>query len=199
MNPYIELEVSVTATSEEIKARYRVLANLHHPDRGGDEEIFKRIKLAYEILIDPIRRKEYDLTGKINTEHNLRNEALDYIAQMIHRIVPALDVSKDNLVEIMVNEVSTIKQDMENNIGTCYKYQENLKVVIQKTRIKTDGENLLVKFLQLQLDQRNQELINFNRRIDTCKLILEILNDYKYGLDELGWIVPPPPGAPTEN
>lgn len=199
MNPYVELEVSRTATSEEIKARYRILANLHHPDRGGDEEVFKQIKLAYEILIDPIRRKEYDLTGNASLETNIRNDALDYIAQMVNRIVPAFDANKDNLIDLMVKEVTTIKQDCDTNILTCKRFQSNLQIVMQKTRIKTDGENLLLKLLQTQLDQRNQELINFHRRINTCNLIIEILNDYKYGLDELGWIVPPPPGAPTEN
>ena len=77
MNPYEELGVSKNATTEEIKQRYRILAQLHHPDKGGDEEIFKRIKLAYEILSDFIRRKEYDSTGKMDQARDVRNEALE--------------------------------------------------------------------------------------------------------------------------
>ena len=64
MNPYHELDVSVDATDEEIKIKFRSLAQIHHPDKGGDEEIFVRIKLAYEILIDPVRRKEFDVLGE---------------------------------------------------------------------------------------------------------------------------------------
>ena len=45
MNPYDELGVSVHATSEEIRQKYKTLAQIHHPDKGGDEETFKRIKL----------------------------------------------------------------------------------------------------------------------------------------------------------
>lgn len=35
---------------EEIKARYRELARLKHPDRGGDTEAFARINDAFETL-----------------------------------------------------------------------------------------------------------------------------------------------------
>lgn len=34
-----------------------------HPDAGGDAELFGNLKMAYELLIDPVRRKVYDDTG----------------------------------------------------------------------------------------------------------------------------------------
>ena len=58
MNPYTELDVPVDASLETIRQRYRTLAQMYHPDKGGDEEMFKLIKLAYEILSDPVRRKQ---------------------------------------------------------------------------------------------------------------------------------------------
>ena len=72
MDPYLELELPIDADEEEIKLKYRHLANIHHPDKGGDEEKFKRIKEAYEILSDSIRRKSYDLSG--DAESNLQIE-----------------------------------------------------------------------------------------------------------------------------
>ena len=45
MNPYEVLDVPIDASAEEIRQRYRTLAQLHHPDKGGDEELFKQIKL----------------------------------------------------------------------------------------------------------------------------------------------------------
>ena len=82
MNPYTELDVSVTASTEEIKQRYRTLAQMHHPDKGGDEALFIRIKLAYEILIDPIRRKQYDITGETTTT-NTKDEAIANLVQIL--------------------------------------------------------------------------------------------------------------------
>lgn len=51
MNNYrATLGLPDSAGAEDIKKAYRKLAMLHHPDRGGNEEIFKTIKAAYEAL-----------------------------------------------------------------------------------------------------------------------------------------------------
>jgi curved DNA-binding protein len=50
MDYYKILGVARNATEEEIKKAYRKLAMTYHPDRGGDEETFKKIKEAYEKL-----------------------------------------------------------------------------------------------------------------------------------------------------
>ncbi len=66
-DPYEALGVSRTATPEEIKAAFRKLAALHHPDRNpGDptaHERFKTINAAYQILSDPQKRAAYDRFG----------------------------------------------------------------------------------------------------------------------------------------
>jgi len=49
-DPYIILGIQRTATINEIKRRYRVLAMKEHPDKGGDIKKFLEIKEAYEIL-----------------------------------------------------------------------------------------------------------------------------------------------------
>ncbi|KTD57866.1 J domain-containing protein [Legionella shakespearei] len=49
-NPYAELGLNKDADPDTIKKAYKKLAKKHHPDRGGDEEQFKRIQAAYEIL-----------------------------------------------------------------------------------------------------------------------------------------------------
>lgn len=65
MKDYYEiLGILKTAPPEEIKKRYRKLANKFHPDKNnGDktaEERFKEIGEAYECLSDPIKRAKYD-------------------------------------------------------------------------------------------------------------------------------------------
>ena len=44
----------------EIRRAFRVLAKRHHPDAGGDEELFKQIGIAFYVLSDPQSREEYD-------------------------------------------------------------------------------------------------------------------------------------------
>jgi molecular chaperone DnaJ len=64
---YEVLEVSRTATEQEIKSSYRKLALKYHPDRNqGDkkaEEKFKEAAEAYAVLSDDDKRARYDRFG----------------------------------------------------------------------------------------------------------------------------------------
>ena len=61
---YDILGVTKGATEDEIKKAYRKLAHQHHPDKnGGDEEKFKEINEAYQILSDRQKRSQYDRFG----------------------------------------------------------------------------------------------------------------------------------------
>ncbi len=52
------------ADKEEIKKAYYKLAHKHHPDKGGEEEKFKEINEAYEVLSDSEKRAQYDRFGR---------------------------------------------------------------------------------------------------------------------------------------
>lgn len=64
------------ATEDEIKKAYRKLANIHHPDKGGDEEKFKEVKEAYEKLTsqepEPQHHQQFQ---DINEIHRQMREA----------------------------------------------------------------------------------------------------------------------------
>jgi curved DNA-binding protein len=60
MDYYKTLGVARGATEEEIKKAYRKLAMTHHPDRGGNEEEFKKIKEAYEKLTSGPTREDHN-------------------------------------------------------------------------------------------------------------------------------------------
>jgi DnaJ family protein A protein 2 len=68
-NYYEILEINVTATSEEIKQSYRRLAIKHHPDKGGDKDIFQKIQTSYETLSDDSKRQSYDMSLNMNKFH----------------------------------------------------------------------------------------------------------------------------------
>ena len=60
---YEILGVSPDASDEDIKRTYRRKARTLHPDAGGDEEQFKELTTAYEILRNPEARANYDRYG----------------------------------------------------------------------------------------------------------------------------------------
>ena len=57
---YNILGVSKQASADEIKKAYRKMANQHHPDKGGDTAKFQEVQAAYDTLIDPGKRQQYD-------------------------------------------------------------------------------------------------------------------------------------------
>jgi len=61
---YSVLGVARDATPEEVKKAYRRLARQLHPDVNPDEEErFKEVTKAYEVLADPQKRELHDLGG----------------------------------------------------------------------------------------------------------------------------------------
>uniref|UniRef100_A0A0N4ZPL6 J domain-containing protein n=1 Tax=Parastrongyloides trichosuri TaxID=131310 RepID=A0A0N4ZPL6_PARTI len=68
---YELLGVEKTATESDIKNAYRKLALKFHPDRNPNDvhaqEMFKEISVAYSILSDPNRRRQYDISGPSET------------------------------------------------------------------------------------------------------------------------------------
>jgi DnaJ-class molecular chaperone len=60
MDYYDVLGVPKGASAQELKKAYKKQSMKHHPDRGGDEEQFKKINEAYATLKDPQKRSEYD-------------------------------------------------------------------------------------------------------------------------------------------
>lgn len=96
---YEILKVSHNSNLKEIKSQYYKLCKLAHPDIKNSKESteFHDIIKAYEILKDPIKRREYDRSlalikyksrGKgikdfeINEESSLKNQSLDFWSKM---------------------------------------------------------------------------------------------------------------------
>lgn len=70
---YEVLQLSQQADAETIERVFRLLAKRYHPDNGdsGDDEKFREVHNAYQILNDPERRAEFDV-------HYDRNKSLQW-------------------------------------------------------------------------------------------------------------------------
>ena len=65
---YTVLSVPITASSEQIRRAYLELAVKYHPDTNPEKkntEIFLVIQHAYDVLSNPVKRKEYDESVKV--------------------------------------------------------------------------------------------------------------------------------------
>lgn len=91
-NLYDLLGLKPTCMRVEIKRAFRKLAAAHHPDHGGDRDTFEKIKFAYEVLTDELRRAEYDRTG-----HAPQKNAVNDVGPILVRISGVLDMAMQRL------------------------------------------------------------------------------------------------------
>lgn len=77
---YEVLQLSQNADLETVERVFRLLAKRYHPDNSdsGDEEKFRQVHAAYQVLADPERRAKFDVQydRKSNTQWQIfRKEA----------------------------------------------------------------------------------------------------------------------------
>lgn len=72
-NYYETLGVSKESSSDEIKKAYRKKALEFHPDKGGSEEMFKKVTEAYEILSNEETKGKYDRGENLKGNQNFQN------------------------------------------------------------------------------------------------------------------------------
>lgn len=68
-NYYSILGVSNKSSEKEVKKAYYKLSFTHHPDRGGDANIFSEITEAYDTLCSSLR-EDYDKKSKFGNNYN---------------------------------------------------------------------------------------------------------------------------------
>ena len=82
-NYYEILNVKKTASSDEIKKAYHVLASKYHPDKHPDnqkyaEDMMKDINVAHEVLLNAESRRKYDESLELNFSNQNAYESQAY-------------------------------------------------------------------------------------------------------------------------
>ena len=109
MNYYELLQVPPNATTDEIKRHYYKYARVYHPDKGGDPEKFKEIQEAYETLMDPIRRHQYDIDLS-GTKYTFTKEDYDLIFNYYNSFIQSVEV------RFMMSLFYSIPQDVRSKV-----------------------------------------------------------------------------------
>ena len=81
---YKILNITKSATQNEIKMAYRKLMRIYHPDINETNEskkMFNEIRNAYDILSDEKKKKLYDIKNGINFEKKPEDEKTDILSE----------------------------------------------------------------------------------------------------------------------
>jgi len=169
MDLYKILGIDNNATPEDIKQAYRKAAQLNHPDKGGDTELFQQIKTAYEVLSDTERRQQYDQTGNIEL-HNIKQLAQNELAGLFeHFLDNYLINSHKSLLEMIKKEVTQTMLNTRTDIQKLKEKQQKLNSVINKVTTKNS-----INLFKNIVDQR---LLEITSQLENQKMHEEILNE----------------------
>ena len=193
---YELLNLNPKATMEEIRLAYISSVKIHHPDaNGGDAEMFLRIKAAYDILIDPIARQQYDETGYIkgDAESEVRKSAFENLCNIWGDLV--LKIRPEELPRIDI--VDTMRMTVA---GALEKYQGDLATldaeecmlrrsmdVIKKRikRKKKGGHNIFIHVCEKRLELLHQHRAPLKHKIAVVNAALEMIAEYSFEVDTM--------------
>uniref|UniRef100_A0A6C0M008 J domain-containing protein n=1 Tax=viral metagenome TaxID=1070528 RepID=A0A6C0M008_9ZZZZ len=144
-NFYEILEIKKTASNNEIKKAYKRLALKYHPDKTHNTDTcqdFHLVQMAYEILIDDVKRKQYDeltCSKKINI--------IQCIKTLINDLVKQKDISEIILDEqlrgfVIRGEYKYIKDYIIQKINQHYNnylYDNDIFISSKSSNIKNSS------------------------------------------------------------
>jgi DnaJ-class molecular chaperone len=196
MTLYEILGVKQDATPLEIRAAYRKLARIYHPDnqKTGSQEKFSQLCRAHDVLMDPKRRERYNRTGDISEglpENHLEQVALGLISQAISKLIGADgDLRTADLQKILTEHFEKSIATLEEKLTGLIRNKERAKSIAGRWRLKEgDDANLIESVINSQFDQLDRMRENLRGQIQAYHLAIKILNRYEFKRDDLASIV----------
>ena len=161
---YELFQTEETSTQEDIKKKYRELCFKYHPDKNnGDDETFKRIQSAYEILSNPILRSKYDMRRRVHhiTSFNFTDE--DY--ELLYMYYRKLRESNEyKLLELLYKSLPKHLKDYIRN-----------KIKVQKHKQKQDELYKAPKWIDITDLMDNQTIHLYVSMTDAYNKRLKVI------------------------
>ncbi len=171
---YDTLGIDPKAPPEEIKRAYRKKARKAHPDKGGTNETMAEVNKAYEVLVDPRRRLEYDETGndqKPPVEQEAGNLLATFFAAALSKEARNLVVAARQMLEM---------HEQEANRTVIVASSKVAKFTARRARIKVKaGQNLVHGLIDSALAQLSAQIEQAARDLRINALAKEMLLAYE--------------------
>jgi Ca-activated chloride channel family protein len=170
IDPYAVLGVDQNATSEEIKRAYRQAARRLHPDvnqhNPGAAAQFQDVTVAYELLIDPEKRSQYDTKARLLYPEDRLVFTLRTIANK--RAVAPID--EPQIIFLLSEIIPDPRAEVMQNVDM----RLNLTLVLDRSKSMSDARMDKVKIAAHQIiDQLKPDdilsVVSFN---DTAEVVI---------------------------
>lgn len=184
-NLYEILDVPKDASESDIKKAYRKKAQTSHPDKdGGDEELFKAVQKAYEILSDANKRKHYDETGE-ESKDNLNNDVIESLIGIVLNVVQGNDVKRNNILATAITLVHRQQDAHRSKRKQAELEHERLVEAARRISCVEGKENILKLALESQANRIKMALQEIDKVLSIGEEILVVIADYSYETDQM--------------
>lgn len=178
-NPYKTLNIPADASNDEIEQAYRRKAMETHPDRGGKAEDFQDVKTARTLLIDKVKRRTFDTTGKTDEDIDEKGSMLSDCCILLLSIIEAKPEGFDivsEAIRFIDEQLKGIDALIANEKAKISKIQRSIK----RIRKKKGKENIITSVM-------NSQITNINTSIAKASEQKTPLQDMRIFLEEYEW------------
>ena len=194
-DPYDILGVERNANEAQIKAAYRRHAKATHPDSGGAPETFDRVKKAYELLQDPVRRKVFDDTGyDVELADALDLQALTIVEKLVTDTV--LDERDPGSFDPVAQMQASLSEEVRKaRFSKSELERHSSRITLHLERLgKRPGRDVLAHMFRARVEAIAKAIAETEAKIEAALRASSMLDGYSYELDPR-----PLPEAPAAN
>ncbi|MDL2397859.1 J domain-containing protein [Rhizobium mayense] len=183
-DPYEILGIGRDASEEQIKTAYRKRAKTAHPDSGGDVDTFGRLQKAYELLLDPVRRKLFDDTGyDVELTDAVDLQALVAIEKLITDMV--LDEREPGTFDPVAHMRASLMDEIRKaNFSKSELERHSDRIRLHLDRLgKRPGKDVVGHMLRARIKAIATAISETEAKIDATERACDMLEGYLYVMD----------------
>lgn len=184
-DPYDILGVARDAGEEQIKVAYRKRAKAAHPDSGGDTETFSQLQKAYELLLDPVRRKVFDDTGyDVELTDAVDLQALVAIEKLITDMV--LDEREPGTFDPVAKMRAALLEEIRKaHFSKSELERHSNRINLHLDRLgKRPGKDVVGHMLRARIKAIATAISETESKIGANERACDMLDGYLYVMDE---------------
>jgi len=190
-DPYQELGVDRLASDREIKEAFKKRARETHPDAGGSDEDFSRASNAHALLLDPIRRAQYDATGEDVTIRDIEADAVKALRALMHKTIERTKgdrIFRTDVVQSIRKKVEESIQEGEAVISAAESETVRLEKMLGKMRCKSGNESATPHVWEAVVGQKIGEVARAatleEKKLEVLKRVWELAGEYEWEMDD---------------
>jgi len=181
-NHYETLGVSKDATQAEIKKAYRRKTRENHPDvNDTTSDDMAAINVAYEVLSDAERRKNYDETGRDNVAPYMQMAKATVVQKTLHWL--QTQDEKGDLITFLTNDLNNDMNNVLENKKRGEAIIAKLKNALSRVIYEGDEKDIITEALENQIKHIENQLSSVEGDITKINIALKIVHSYKYRTD----------------